>query len=417
LSWIKPPLQLLEDNLDKQASNISLPSSAQILLCNSVMLRRAIRWLHAMIIILALSACQPSTATFAPQQIFPTDTTNPLISATPSNLATPTIGLTLEPEFSPSPVYSGTATSTVVPDPLQFINPTESPIPVTDWRPPLYPIPWAPAPYDHFYFASPIAANEINIPVADYRYGGVFFQDVVHTGVDIPAPKGTPVLAAGPGTVVWAGYGVYRGGFDPTDPYGLAVTIRHDFGYQNQMLYTIYGHLDRVDVAEGQHVETGDPLGLVGETGKVTGPHLHFEVRIGENNYFTTRNPELWLVPPIGWGVIAGRVTNTGGQPLNDQMIVITDPQKEQNWLAWSYGKTSVNSDRYYQENLVVGDMPAGTYLIRVAFGGVFFSANIEVHPGLVNYFTFTGYKGISIQTPAPPGAEFTPPALETPAP
>jgi murein DD-endopeptidase MepM/ murein hydrolase activator NlpD len=49
--------------------------------------------------------------------------------------------------------------------------------------------------------------------------------------------KGTPVIAAGSGKVIWAGYGVYRGGYDKTDPYGLAVTIRHDFGYQNQTLY------------------------------------------------------------------------------------------------------------------------------------------------------------------------------------
>ncbi len=137
-------------------------------------------------------------------------------------------------------------------------------------------------------------------------------------------------------------------------------------------LYTIYGHMDEIDVVEGQHVETGDPLGLVGETGTVTGPHLHFEVRLGENSFFTTRNPELWLVPPIGWGIIAGRVMDTAGRLINDQLIIITDPSSEQNWFAWSYGKTSVNSDQYYQENLVIGDMPAGTYFLRAAFWGVY---------------------------------------------
>lgn len=373
--------------------------------------------MQATILIGFLSACQPSKTTLTPLPFFPTYTNSSQLSTPLSKPATPIIGVTLTPEFSPSPVFSPTSTSTVVPDPLQFVYPSQGPVSITDWRPPLYPIPWAPTPYDHFYFASPIAANEINIPVEDYRYGGAFFQDVVHTGVDIPAPKGTPVLAAGPGTVVWAGYGVYRGGLDHSDPYGQAVTIRHDFGYQNQMLYTIYGHLDRIDVAEGQHVETGDQLGLVGETGMVTGPHLHFEVRIGENSFFTTRNPELWLVPPIGWGVIAGRLMNTVGELINDQMIIITDPQKEQNWFAWSYGKTTVNSDQNYQENLVVGDMPAGTYLIRVAFKGVNFSAKIEVRPGMVNYFTFNGYNGIKIETPPPPGAGFTPSPLETPAP
>jgi murein DD-endopeptidase MepM/ murein hydrolase activator NlpD len=302
-------------------------------------------------------------------------------------------------------------------DPMPFLNPTQELLLIAGWRPPLYPTPWAPTPFDHFFFASPIAANEINIPVQDYRYGGMFFDAVVHTGVDIPAPKGTPVLAAGSGTVVWAGYGVYREGYDVTDPYGLAVTIQHDFGYQNQMLYTVYGHLDQVDVVEGQRVETGDQLGLVGETGVVTGPHLHFEVRLGENSFFTTRNPELWLVPPIGWGIIAGRVMDTVEQPIYDQMFIITEPQSEQNMFAWSYGKTSVNSDRYYQENLVVGEMPAGTYRLRTAFGGVYFSAEITVYPGRVSYFTFRGYNGISLDPPSAPDAGFTPAPLQTPAP
>ena len=90
------------------------------------------------------------------------------------------------------------------PDPLRFSFPTSGPAPISAWRPPLYPIPWALSPYDHFYFSRPIAANDINWPLADYRYGGVFFSDVVHTGVDIPAHPGTPVLAAGPGKITWA---------------------------------------------------------------------------------------------------------------------------------------------------------------------------------------------------------------------
>ena len=364
-----------------------------------------------------LIGCQPSKATTTSLPFTPTHTITPQLSTTTSSPITPTIEPTFPPQFSPSPSLSPTPFKTNVPDPLEFVYPTQGPIPVSSWRPPLYSTPWAPTPYDHFYFASPVAADEINTPVADYRYGGRFFQDVVHTGVDIPAPKGTPVLAAGAGTVIWAGYGVYRGGVDPSDPYGLAVTIRHDFGYQNQMLFTIYGHLDRIDVVEGQHVETGDALGLVGETGTVTGPHLHFEVRIGENGFFTTRNPELWLVPPIGWGIIAGRVMDTYDQLISDQMIIITEPISEKNLFAWSYGKTSVNSDPYYQENLVVGNMPAGRYLLRIAYGGVYFSAQIEVQPGMVNYFTFRGYYGISVEEPPVPGADFTPSPLEMPAP
>lgn len=130
--------------------------------------------------------------------------------------------------------------------PLRFTLPTPGPAPISLWRPPLYETPWALGPHDHFYFNRPIASDVVNWPVADYRYGGTFFSsDIVHTGVDIPAPRLTPVLAAGPGRVVWAGYGLYYGNNDPNDPYGLAVTIRHDFGFQGQRLYTVYAHINR----------------------------------------------------------------------------------------------------------------------------------------------------------------------------
>jgi len=110
-------------------------------------------------------------------------------------------------------------------------------------------------------------------------------------------------------------------------------------------------------------------------------------------------------------------VMDTAGRPLSDQMIIITDVKSTQNWFGWSYGKTSVNSDAYYQENLVVGDMPAGMYRLRIAFGGVYFSGQIEVQPGMVNYFTFRGYSGITIEPPPAPGVDFTPAPLENPAP
>lgn len=288
-----------------------------------------------------------------------------------------------------------------VPDPLRFVFPTAQAAPVSAWRPPLYPAPWALAPYDHFYFSRPIAADQINWPSQDYRYGGEFFQDVVHTGVDIPAPKGTPVLAAGSGKVIWAGYGIYRGGYDTTDPYGLAVTIRHDYGYQGQVLYSIYGHLDDVDVVEGQLVNSGDVIGKVGETGKVTGPHLHFEVRVGENSFFGTRNPELWIVPPIGWGVLAGQVLDSNSRPVNSQNVVITSASTGQNWFSKSYGDVSpVNPDPYYQENLTVGDLPGGRYIIRLSYAGRNYSEEIQIYPGRVSYFYFYGRAGIIIAPP-----------------
>ena len=87
-----------------------------------------------------------------------------------------------------------------------------------------------------------------------------------HPGVDISATQGTPILAAAAGTVISAGD---EGG------YGNAVILDH-----GDSLSTLYGHMVRVAVNPGQHVEVGDVIGYVGSTGKSTGPHLHFEVRI-----------------------------------------------------------------------------------------------------------------------------------------
>lgn len=87
-----------------------------------------------------------------------------------------------------------------------------------------------------------------------------------HTGIDFPAPTGTPVLAARSGLVTIARY---------LDGYGNMVAIRHKLGVS-----TVYAHLSAFLVREGQSVAVGQPIGRVGSTGESTGPHLHFEVRV-----------------------------------------------------------------------------------------------------------------------------------------
>ncbi len=299
---------------------------------------------------------------------------------------------------------------TPVPDPLVIDFPEAEPAPVSAWRPPLYPIPWAPTPYDHFYFARPIAADEVNWPAADYRYGGVFFENVVHTGVDIPAPLGTPVLAAADGKVIWAGYGLYGGiPGDRSDPYGRAVMIRHDFGFQGQRLHTVYGHLDEVFVPNGQYVSAGDVLGLVGETGFVTGPHLHMEIRWGEVGFFDTLNPELWLVPPQGWGVLVARISRTGGGDLEEYYVKISSIYTGQVWQGRTYARGAINKDPYYQENLVVSDLPAGLYEISTSYIGKLYTTTIEIHPGRVSFFRFQGRDGYFFDPPEAPGEDFVP--------
>ncbi len=296
------------------------------------------------------------------------------------------------------------AAGVVTPEPLHFRFPTPGAEPVSGWRPPLYPIPWALTVQDHFYFARPIAADEVNWPLADYRYGGVFFRpDLAHTGVDIDAEYGAPVLAAGPGVVIWAGWGFYSGWSEnKDDPYGIAVAIRHDFGYQGKPLYTMYGHMSQVDVAVGQYVHTGDQLGLVGNTGNTTGPHLHFEVRLEYNSYFHTRNPELWIVPPQGWGVLAARLTDRKNETLNGVSVTVKSYETGRLFWVKSYGKGSVNSDPYYNENLVLGDLPAGWYLVTIEYEKEIYDADIKILPGRVSYFTFKEGEGFTSTTLPP---------------
>lgn len=88
-----------------------------------------------------------------------------------------------------------------------------------------------------------------------------------HNGQDLAGPKGTPILATGDGKVSYAGR---QNGF------GNVVKIRHSFGYE-----TIYAHLNSIRVKVGETVSRGDVLGGMGNTGRSTGTHLHYEIRIG----------------------------------------------------------------------------------------------------------------------------------------
>jgi murein DD-endopeptidase MepM/ murein hydrolase activator NlpD len=95
-----------------------------------------------------------------------------------------------------------------------------------------------------------------------------------HEGIDLPAPVGTPVFAAADGRVAYAGNGI-RG-------YGNLIVVRHAGD-----LLTVYAHNSVLLVTPGQPVRAGDRIALVGQSGRATGPHLHFEVRAGQ----IPRNP------------------------------------------------------------------------------------------------------------------------------
>ncbi len=303
-------------------------------------------------------------------------------------------------------------------EPLRFTFPTPETEFVSAWRPPLVPVPWALTPNDHFYFIRPIAADNVNWPAPDYRYGDLYPDaDIVHTGVDIIADRGTPVVAAAEGRVTWAGEGLYRGINSPDDPYGKAVAIRHDFGYNQREIYTIYAHMDRVDVAVGQRVKAGDQVGVVGDTGNATGPHLHFEVRVKDNTFYTTRNPELWLAPPQGWGVLAGRLIGRYGFPVPSIKVYVTSLDTGTDWVVRTYGPTSVNGDDYYQENLVLSDLPAGKYRIDFRLNWKDYQHEIEIKPGMVTFFNFNERPGVfSDQVPEKDSKTIFTPALDDPS-
>jgi len=116
-------------------------------------------------------------------------------------------------------------------------------------------------------FEAPVRGPEVNSPFGLRRLPGQAARN--HAGVDIAAPSGTGVYVSAEGSVL-------RTGYEPAG-YGRFVEIRHPNG-----MTTLYGHLSRLDVASGDRLEAGERIGLVGSTGRSTGPHLHFEVRRGD---------------------------------------------------------------------------------------------------------------------------------------
>ena len=108
-----------------------------------------------------------------------------------------------------------------------------------------------------------------------------------HKGVDYGAPSGTAIRAVGEGTVDFAGW---------QNGYGNVVEIRH-----SAQRSTLYAHMSRIDVKRGAHVEQGQRVGSVGATGWATGPHLHFEVKVGgvqQNPMIMAKASESILLAP-----------------------------------------------------------------------------------------------------------------------
>jgi len=127
--------------------------------------------------------------------------------------------------------------------------------------------------------------GSFTLPLKGYRissnYGWrthpIFKRRKHHNGIDLAAPYGTPITAAGAGVVIYAGR---KGG------YGNMVMINHGKGYA-----TVYAHMSSILVSNGQEVMEEQPIGKVGSTGISTGNHLHFEIRVNGKHH----NPKEFL--------------------------------------------------------------------------------------------------------------------------
>lgn len=331
-------------------------------------------------------------ATAVPLTLPPTETEIP-----PASTPLPTT--TLRPSSTPlTPTAVPSSTPTTVPSPTQvdrtcLPEPPEKPdyqsayLSSTPWPTP------APAMTDsHFWLVKPLPdAQPLALNLA-YPYGSDGNgRYLLHNGLDSLANKGVDLLAAGAGTVAYAGpdaellYG-WR-----CDWYGNLVVIEHDQLWQGQPVYSLYGHVLDVSVETGQRVETGDKVAEIGFGGVATHPHLHFEVRVGSNEFGSTRNPLLWLAPDAERGVIVGRLVDEGKRPWQGTRVTLIDGSGEEvefihTWTYLDDPQHLIQPDEGYAENFVFGDLVTGAYEIFVKIEGIEYRQSVVVKDGELSF-------------------------------
>lgn len=332
----------------------------------------------------------------------PTATNTPTDTPTPTSTYTPTPTYTLTPTYTPTftltPTITPSPTVTNTPTPIPtatFANPADDPnyTPPPSWTPP--PADAGALVPDRYTFRRPIGSANRDWLDRTYPYGSTGGGRYgVHLGVDFQNPVGTPILAAGNGTVYYAGDDVTRVFGPRPNYYGNVVVIQHAPNSDGLMTFTLYGHMSRVDVQTGQAVSAGQQIGVVGAEGIAIGPHLHFEVRIGNpDNFMSTRNPDLWILPYYGYGTLAGQVRDASGAVLRDVTLQIETASGERGVprYAFTYADETVNSDTQIGENFSLGDLPATYYDVTVrANGRRLFQQIIYVYPNKTTWLDIT---------------------------
>jgi murein DD-endopeptidase MepM/ murein hydrolase activator NlpD len=241
------------------------------------------------------------------------------------------------------------------------------------------------------WLARPFAPDAQQWAVPTYLYGSTANGQLrVHHGVDIPNPQGTEVLAVAPGTVIFAADDAATLVGPSLDFFGLAVILELDQRYHDQPLYVLYGHLSAFRVRVGDHVDAGQPMGEVGMTGIAMGPHLHLELRFGENSYQSTRNPELWLQMLPGHGTIAGRLVNAEGRTLPGASVLVYRADSPELWRVVPVysDEAGIQPDDEWGENFVLADVPAGAYRVTARVDGRVVSQPLTVEAGRTTFVT-----------------------------
>ncbi len=244
----------------------------------------------------------------------------------------------------------------------------------------------------HFVLSRPIADENNDAIERSYAFGSTLNGERdVHHGVEFTNTIGTPVLAAADGIVIAAGSdheNIYGNG---PDFYGNLVVIQHNLNNVESPLYTLYGHLSAIQVQIGDQVKVGDAIGQVGKSGRAMGMHLHFEVRGGNGSYSEVMNPELWLEPHPGNGVLVGKIINPEGEIRflsGIKVELITTAKKPPTYRPEPYGDPNLVRDQDFDEVFLVGDLPAGKYRVSFTPSSLVQVVEVEILPGLVTDVT-----------------------------
>ncbi len=314
-----------------------------------------------------------------------------------SNNDTPTVVI-ITPGPGNDPILLPSPTANVPgirPGDAQFYyEPESGPDLPDEMRPPPVSVPHAIHPDDHYWLARPLGSNSRSYDLEYYHYANrpmilSAWPYRVHHGMDFPNKTGTPIFAASSGTVIWAGS--LPNYADGVNYYGNTVIIKHDWQWLGQDVYTLYAHTLELFVKVGDYVDQGQLIAGVGASGEVSGPHLHLEVRVGDNTYQSTRNPALWLAPYEGWGTLAGRFIDQSGQLIHGALIAVYPVEIENGFeipiqRQRTYEPATINSDDVWQENFVVSDLPAGEYQLVAVTAGTTFRRTVHIRPGQTNY-------------------------------